>query len=112
MLGNFRPARPAEELAAAKDTTSRRNEMQGNPSDPIQLVRRPIMPGMTRSLVIRIVEFCTRYPWPILVGAAVITVAAGFYAVDRFAITTNVKQPALQQASVARTQNPVRKRLF
>jgi len=70
------------------------------------------MPGMTRSLVIRIVEFCTRYPWPILVGAAVITVAAGFYAVDRFAITTNVKQPALQQASVARTQNPVRKRLF
>ena len=48
------------------------------------------MPGMTRFPVVRIVEFCTRYPWPVLVSAAVIAAAAGFYAVDHFAITTNV----------------------
>ena len=48
------------------------------------------MPGMTRFPVVRIVDFCTRYPWPVLVSAAVIAAAAGFYAVDHFAITTNV----------------------
>jgi hypothetical protein len=39
---------------------------------------------------VRIVEFCTRYPWRVLISAAVIAAAAGFYAADRFAITTNV----------------------
>jgi hypothetical protein len=48
------------------------------------------MPGMTRFPVVRIVEFCARYPWPVLVSAAVIAAAAGFYAVDHFATTTNV----------------------
>jgi uncharacterized protein len=48
------------------------------------------MLGMTRSAVVRIVEFCTRYPWPVLISAAVIAASAGFYAVDHFAITTNV----------------------
>jgi uncharacterized protein len=48
------------------------------------------MLGTTRSAVVRIVEFCTRHPWRILISAAVIATAAGFYAADHFAITTNV----------------------
>jgi uncharacterized protein len=48
------------------------------------------MPGMTRSPIVRIVEFCTRYPWRVLISGAVIAVAAGFYAADHFAITTDV----------------------
>ena len=45
---------------------------------------------MMRSPIVRLVEFCTRHPWPVLVSAAVIAATAGFYAVDHFAITTNV----------------------
>jgi uncharacterized protein len=48
------------------------------------------MPDMTRSAIVRIVEFCTRYPWRVLVSAAVVAAGAGFYAVGHFAITTNV----------------------
>jgi uncharacterized protein len=45
---------------------------------------------MVRSPIVRLVGFCTRHPWPVLVSAAVIAAAAGLYAVDHFAITTNV----------------------
>jgi uncharacterized protein len=48
------------------------------------------MSGMTRSPIVRIVEFCTRYPWRVLISAAVIAAAAGLYAANHFAITTNV----------------------
>jgi hypothetical protein len=45
---------------------------------------------MMRSPIVRLVEFCTRHPWPVLVSAAVIAATAGFYAADHFAITTDV----------------------
>ena len=45
---------------------------------------------MMRSPIVYLVESCTRYPWFVLVSAAVIAAAAGLYAVDHFAITTNV----------------------
>ena len=48
------------------------------------------MRGTMRSNIVRLVEFCARHPWPVLVSAAVIAATAGFYAVDHFAITTNV----------------------
>jgi hopanoid biosynthesis associated RND transporter like protein HpnN len=48
------------------------------------------MRGIMRSPIVNLVESCTRYPWFVLVSAAVMAVAAGLYAVDHFAITTNV----------------------
>jgi hopanoid biosynthesis associated RND transporter like protein HpnN len=66
------------------------NEMQRNPNYPTRLLGKAAVSGMFRSPVVRIVEFCTRHPWRVLIGAAVIAAAAGAYAVDHFAITTNV----------------------
>jgi hopanoid biosynthesis associated RND transporter like protein HpnN len=47
---------------------------------------------MLVSAVTRIVQFCSRYPWPVVAAAAILSVAAAIYAALNFAITTDINK--------------------
>ena len=47
---------------------------------------------MLISAVRRIVDLCSRYPWPVVALAFVIAIGSGVYAVGRFAITTDINK--------------------
>jgi hopanoid biosynthesis associated RND transporter like protein HpnN len=44
------------------------------------------------SLVVRIIDACTRHPWPVVVAALVLAIASGTYAVRHFSITTDINK--------------------
>ena len=46
---------------------------------------------MLRASVYWVVDFCNRYAWPVIVCCVALAVASSFYAVDHFAIKTDVK---------------------
>jgi uncharacterized protein len=46
---------------------------------------------MLRSAIVRIVQFCTGRPWPVIIVGAVLLAASALYAAGHFAITTNVE---------------------
>src|SRR6266550_1796334 len=48
--------------------------------------------GMLTSAVLRMVGFCTRYPWPVIVIAAMLAIGSAFYTAAHFAITTDTDQ--------------------
>src|SRR6266568_587178 len=47
---------------------------------------------MLTSAVLRMVGFCTRHPWPVIVIAAVLTIGSALYTATHFAITTDTDQ--------------------
>jgi len=47
---------------------------------------------MLTSAVLRIVGFCTRHPWPVIVVAAVLAIGSALYTATHFAITTDTDQ--------------------
>src|SRR5207302_10341983 len=47
---------------------------------------------MLTSAVLRMVGVCTRYPWPVIVIAAVLAIGSAFYTATHFAITTDTDQ--------------------
>jgi hopanoid biosynthesis associated RND transporter like protein HpnN len=47
---------------------------------------------MLNSRIVSIVNICTRYPWPIIAIAAVLTVLTGIYSVRNFSINTDVNR--------------------
>ena len=47
---------------------------------------------MLTSAVLRMVGFCTRYPWPVIVIAAMLAIGSAFYTAAHFAITTDTDQ--------------------
>jgi hopanoid biosynthesis associated RND transporter like protein HpnN len=47
---------------------------------------------MLKTLIVRIVDFCTWLAWPVIILAAALTVASSIYTMRHFAITTDVSQ--------------------
>src|SRR5258706_11405190 len=47
---------------------------------------------MLTSAVLRMVGVCTRYPWPVIVIAAVLAIGSALYTATHFAITTDTDQ--------------------
>src|SRR5437763_3687626 len=47
---------------------------------------------MLTSAGLRVVGFCTRHPWPVIVIAAVLAIGSTIYTVAHFAITTDTDQ--------------------
>src|SRR5437764_1904076 len=47
---------------------------------------------MLTSAVLRMVGFCTRYPWPVIVIAAILAIGSALYTAAHFAITTDTDQ--------------------
>src|SRR6266851_1958784 len=47
---------------------------------------------MLTSAVLRMVGFCTRYPWPVIVIAAILAIGSALYTAAHFAITTDTNQ--------------------
>lgn len=45
---------------------------------------------MLKYTIVRAVDYCTRYPWVVVVASLLLTVVSGYYAADRFAINTDV----------------------
>ena len=45
--------------------------------------------GMLTSAVLRMVGFCTRHPWPVIIFAAMLAIGSALYTVAHFAITTD-----------------------
>jgi hopanoid biosynthesis associated RND transporter like protein HpnN len=45
---------------------------------------------MLNSAIIRIVDFCARYRWTVIVAGTVVMIASGVFAVTRFSITTDI----------------------
>ena len=45
---------------------------------------------MLRSAIVRLVELCTRYAWAVIVGAIALSVFSAIYAVQHFAVKTDV----------------------
>src|SRR5258708_39625982 len=50
------------------------------------------MDGMLTSAVLRMVGFCTRHPWPVIIIAAVLAIGSALYTATHFAITTDTDQ--------------------
>src|SRR2546430_15221141 len=48
--------------------------------------------GMLTSAVLRMVGFCTRHPWPVIIFAAMLAIGSALYTVAHFAITTDTDQ--------------------
>src|SRR5438445_7128655 len=48
--------------------------------------------GMLTSAVLRMVGFCTRHPWLVIVIAAVLAIGSALYTATHFAITTDTNQ--------------------
>src|SRR5260370_32952336 len=48
--------------------------------------------GMLTSAVLRMVGFCPRHPWPVIVIAAVLAIGSALYTATHFAITTDTDQ--------------------
>src|SRR5712671_6029996 len=48
--------------------------------------------GMLTSAVLRMVGFCTRHPWPVIVIAAALAIGSALYTATHFAITTDTDQ--------------------
>ncbi|MGM5028280.1 MMPL family transporter [Tardiphaga sp. 862_B3_N4_1] len=46
---------------------------------------------MVRSVVIRVVDFCARYPWPVFILGALLAASAAVYDVTRFSINTDTE---------------------
>src|SRR5260370_41713991 len=47
---------------------------------------------MLKSAVLRMVGFCTRYPWPVIFIAAMLAIGSALYSAAHFAITTDTDQ--------------------
>ncbi|MGH6874774.1 MAG: MMPL family transporter, partial [Aestuariivirgaceae bacterium] len=47
---------------------------------------------MLKSILVRTIDLCTRHPWTVIAAAAVLSIAAAIYAVQNFAITTDVSK--------------------
>jgi uncharacterized protein len=47
---------------------------------------------MLTSAVLRMVGFCTRHPWPVIIIATVLAIASAFYTATHFAVTTDTDQ--------------------
>src|SRR5438105_4721649 len=47
---------------------------------------------MLTSAVLRMVGFCTRHPWPVIIFAAMLAIGSALYTVAHFAITTDTDQ--------------------
>jgi uncharacterized protein len=45
---------------------------------------------MLQSFIVRVVDFCTRHAWGVILAAIVLAVASGAYAAQHFAIDTNI----------------------
>jgi uncharacterized protein len=69
---------------------------------------------MLKSILVRTIDLCTRHPWTVIVAAAVLSAAATLYAVQNFAITTDVSKllspelPWRQRESAFETAFPQR----
>ena len=44
------------------------------------------------ALVVRAIEFCAQYAWPVIAAAMLLTVASSWYAATHFAMTTDINQ--------------------
>jgi uncharacterized protein len=47
---------------------------------------------MLQSFIVRVVEFCTRHAWGVILAAIILAVASGAYAAQHFAIDTNINE--------------------
>jgi hopanoid biosynthesis associated RND transporter like protein HpnN len=47
---------------------------------------------MLNSIVVRVVDFCARYPWPVIVVGILLTAATTGFDYERFSITTDVEK--------------------
>ena len=47
---------------------------------------------MLKSAIVRIVDFCTRYPWWVLALALILSAASAVYAARHFAIKTDINE--------------------
>src|SRR5882757_9034129 len=47
---------------------------------------------MLVSVVKKVVGFCSRYAWPVIVLATIITAGSGYYTAKHFAITTDINK--------------------
>ena len=45
---------------------------------------------MLTSLIVRIIDFCTRNAWQVVVAGLLLAVASGFYAARHFAINSDI----------------------
>ena len=69
---------------------------------------------MLKSILVRIVDLCTRHPWMVILVSAALSGAAALYAVQNFAITTDVSKllspelPWRQRESAFETAFPQR----
>ena len=45
---------------------------------------------MLRSPIVRLVDFCARFPWPVILCALAVTGVCGDYAARNFAIKTDI----------------------
>lgn len=69
---------------------------------------------MLKSILVRIIDLCTRHPWMVIVVSAALSGAAALYAVQNFAITTDVSKllspelPWRQRESAFETAFPQR----
>ncbi|MBV8889762.1 MAG: MMPL family transporter [Alphaproteobacteria bacterium] len=48
--------------------------------------------GRLTGAVVRIVSLCTRYPWPVMVAAAVLAIGSAWYVAGHFAIDTDTRK--------------------
>src|SRR5439155_1408834 len=58
-------------------------------SHRIGIPRAQGIDGMLTSAVSRMVGFCTRHPWPVIVIAAMLAIGSALYTAAHFAITTD-----------------------
>ncbi|HEX5518305.1 MAG TPA: hypothetical protein VFX32_11940, partial [Pseudolabrys sp.] len=47
---------------------------------------------MLKAILVRTIDLCTRHPWTLILAAAVLSAAAALYAVQNFAINTDVSK--------------------
>ena len=44
------------------------------------------------SFVVRAIDFCIHYPWWVIAGAILLTIASGWYAATHFSVNTDINQ--------------------
>ena len=47
---------------------------------------------MLRAPIVRLVDFCARFPWPVIVCALALSALCGDYAARHFAIKTDINE--------------------
>ena len=45
---------------------------------------------MLTSLIVRIINFCTRHAWPVIVAGILLSIACGLYSAKHFAINSDI----------------------